>query len=188
MSSKAGLDRTTVVQAAAALADTLGLEEVTLARLAEQLGVRTPSLYNHIAGLDGLRRELALLGTRALTTIMGKAVMGKARDEAIMALALAYRAFVKEHPGLYSATIRSSAFTTDSELQTAQQEGVEVVLRVLAAYEVHDTLAIHMVRGLRSVVHGFASLEIAGGFGISLEIDESFRLLIQGYIRGLDLS
>lgn len=186
MSSKAGLDRAAVVHAAASLADTRGFEEVTLAQLAKQLGIRTPSLYNHIAGLDGLRRELALLGTRELTLRMGKAVMGKTRDEAIMALALAYRAFVKEHPGLYAATIRSSAFTPDSELQAAQQESVEVVLRVLAAYGLHDALAIHLVRGLRSVVHGFVSLESAGGFGIPLEIDESFRILIRSYIHGLD--
>ena len=73
MSPRAGLSREAVVQAAAALADEEGLEEVTLAELASRLGVRTPSLYNHVAGLEGLRRELALLGTRELGRRLGRA-------------------------------------------------------------------------------------------------------------------
>ncbi len=53
-----------MVGTAAALADEQGLDGVTLAALALRLGIRTPSLYNHVAGLEGLRRELALFGTR----------------------------------------------------------------------------------------------------------------------------
>src|SRR5260221_8231667 len=46
MSHRAGLDRSTVVEAAAKLVDEEGIEQLTLGRLAERLGVRTPSLYN----------------------------------------------------------------------------------------------------------------------------------------------
>ncbi|NJK33124.1 MAG: helix-turn-helix transcriptional regulator [Deltaproteobacteria bacterium] len=58
------LDR--VIQTAAALADEHGYDAVTLARVAEQLGIRIPSLYNYISGLDGLRREMALWALRQL--------------------------------------------------------------------------------------------------------------------------
>ncbi len=92
MASRAGLDRAAVVQAAARLADEAGGKEVTLADLAAHLGVRTPSLYNHIAGQEGLRRELALLGTRELATRLSRATIGKAKDDAILAMAHAYRA------------------------------------------------------------------------------------------------
>ena len=44
---------------------------------------------------------------------------------------------------------------------------------------------LHAVRGLRSVVHGFASLEVAGGFGLPLDLDESFRRLVEMFIGGL---
>ena len=55
------------MEAAAALADEGGAgEELSLARLAERLGVRKPSLYNHVEGLSGLRRELALMALREL--------------------------------------------------------------------------------------------------------------------------
>jgi len=66
---RVGLNREAVVEAAASFADEEGLEGVTLAELAARLGVRTPSFYNHVAGLEGLRRELALLGIRELLLV-----------------------------------------------------------------------------------------------------------------------
>ncbi len=45
MAPRAGLDRVTVVQAAADLADHQGLEAVSLAQLAVQIGVRPSTIY-----------------------------------------------------------------------------------------------------------------------------------------------
>jgi AcrR family transcriptional regulator len=47
------LSREVVVEGAASLADEKGLEAVTLTALASELGIRTPSLYNHVDGLEG---------------------------------------------------------------------------------------------------------------------------------------
>jgi AcrR family transcriptional regulator len=178
------LDRTTVVRAAVALADARGLEQVTMADLAEHLKIRPPSLYNHITGITGLRRELALLGQRELMERMGKAVMGKSGDNAIVALADAYRIFVKEHPGLYSATI-SAPPIDDTELQAVSQELIAIILKVLAAYNLHRDDAIHAVRMLRSIVHGFATLENARGFEMPLDRDETFRRLVNMFIMSI---
>mgnify|MGYP001014224145 CR=1 FL=1 len=101
-----------------------------------------------------------------------------------MAMANAYRAYVKAHPGLYSCTLRASQ-DNEPESRLADEEAVGIALKVLAHYNLHDEMAIHMVRGFRSLVHGFASLEMGGGFGMPLSLDESFRLLIQGYIKML---
>lgn len=187
MSPRAGLNRAAVVEAAAVLADEVGFEGVTLARLAERLGVRPPSLYNHVDGLDGLRRELALLGTRELGFRIGRAAVAKASDEAVVAIARAYRSFVTEHPGLYAATVRSFRFShpADPDLRAVEGEVIGVVKEVLAPYGLRGDDALHAVRGLRSLVHGFATLESAGGFGIPLEVDESFERLLRIFVEGL---
>ena len=52
-------------------------------------------------------------------------------------------------------------------------------------YEGSGDDAIHAVRALRSLIHGFATLEQGGGFGIPLDLDESFRRLIAIYIAGI---
>ena len=187
MSPRAGLSREAVVEAAASLADEEGLEGVTLAKLASRLGVRTPSLYNHVAGLEGLRRELALLGTRELGRRLGRAAVGKTTDEATFAMGKAYRDFVKERPGLYAATVRSYRISApeDPELAAAEGEALEVVLAVLASYGLSGEESVHAARGLRSIAHGFATLEVAGGFGMPLDLDESFRRLLRAFTAGL---
>lgn len=187
MSPRAGLTRAAVVEAAAALADEEGSEELSLARLAERLDVRKPSLYNHIAGIGGLRRELTLMGLRELGRSLSRAAVGRAGDEGLFALAEAYRTFVKERPGLYKATVKSYRLSDpdDPELRAAEKEALETVLAVLASRGIRGEEAIHAARGLRSVAHGFASLEEAGGFGMSLDPDESFYKLVRAFVDGL---
>lgn len=184
MARSVGIDRVRVVEAAGALADANGLDQLTLAQVAAQLGVRLPSLYNHVAGMAGMRRDLALLGLRQLYERMSRAAIGKAEDAAVIGVALAYRRYVLEHPGLYAATVRAPA-AEDAELQQASKIIIDVVLAVLEPYGLADDRAIHAVRGLRSVVHGFATLELAGGFGMALDRDESFLILLRAYVAGL---
>jgi hypothetical protein len=45
--------------------------------------------------------------------------------------------------------------------------------------------AVHVIRGLRSMAHGFATIERSGGFGIPIDLDESYRRLIDAYLSGL---
>ena len=184
---KGRLDTATVVQAAVELIEAEGLEALSLGRLARQLAVQTPSLYNHIDGLSGLQRELALMSTRDLGEAMGNAAIGKSGAEAVLALAEAYRAYVKEHTGLYMTGLRSSGLQTpiDAELQTAQERVVQIALAVVGSFGLHGEAALHAVRGLRSIVHGFATLEVAGGFGLPLDCDESFQQLVKMFVTGL---
>jgi AcrR family transcriptional regulator len=184
MARSVGIDRERVVAFAAELADEVGLEALTLAAVAARLGVRLPSLYNHVAGLPGLQRELARLGGRELLERLSRATIGKAEDAAVLALAHALRAYILAHPGRYAATVRAPA-ANDPEMQRIAQAIVEVVLAVLAPYGLDAAAAIHAVRGLRSIAHGFATLELAGGFGLALDRDESFLRLLRAYIAGL---
>jgi AcrR family transcriptional regulator len=187
VSPKAGLDEAQVLRAAAQIVDVEGQDALTLAALARRLGVRTPSLYNHITGMAGLRRDLALLSTRQLCTRLARATIGKTTDDAILALAEAFRSYIREHAGLYSLTVKASRLQepADLALAAAEDEVVQIVMAVLASYGLHGQTAIHAVRGLRSLVHGFATLENAGGFGLPLDTEESFRLLVRMLIGGI---
>lgn len=183
---RAGIDTATVVAAAAEMADTDGLEAVTFARLAARFGVRPPSLYNHVAGSEGLRRELALLGLRELIAELTRVAIGRAGADAVLALAEAYRAFARRRPGLYVAALVHPPVAGDLEWEQLSATMIEIVVAVLAAYELRGDDAIHAVRGLRSLLHGFVILETSGGFGIPLDLDESFRRLVATYVAGLE--
>lgn len=179
------LNRAAIVATAAALADAAGaLELVTLAQIAEHYGVRIPSLYNYVDGLAELRRAVVLLGLRELTAAMQHAAVGRAGDAAVVAIAQAYRAFAQAHPARYAATLRAAG-PGDDELAEASAALLGLLLRVLAAYGLHGDAALHAVRALRSIVHGFVALEAAGGFGMPLDRDESFKRLIDMFLAGL---
>jgi AcrR family transcriptional regulator len=184
VSHKRRLDRAAVVEAAASIADQVGFERLTLASVAGQLGVRIPSLYNHVAGLEGLKRDLALLSVQELTVRLSRAAIGKAADDAVFAIADAYRAFAKARPGLYAAHLRAPA-PDHRELLDASLQLVGMVQAAIAAYGLRDDDSLHAVRGLRSIVHGFVSLELAGGFGLPLDLDESYRRLVRAFAGGL---
>jgi AcrR family transcriptional regulator len=184
MARSVGIDRGQVVAVAAELADAHGLEKLTLAQVAARLGVRLPSLYNHVDGLPGLQRELALLAGRQILKRISRAAIGKASDAAVIAVGQAYRRYVLEHPGRYAAIVRAPA-PDDAELQQVGQAIIDVVLSVLEPYGLDEEAAIHAVRGLRSIAHGFATLELVGGFGMALDRDESFLRLLRAYTAGL---
>ena len=181
---RAGLSTAAVVDAAAAVADAEGLEAVTLARIADSVGVRTPSLYNHVAGLDDVRRHLALRGVAELAAAMRDAAVGRARDDALIAMAHAYRAYATRHPGRYAATQRAPA-EADPELSQAAAAAVETLLSILRGYGLHDDDAIHAARAVRSALHGFVTLETGGGFGLPVALDETFDRMVAALARGL---
>jgi AcrR family transcriptional regulator len=191
MARRPGLDRDAVVQAAVELLDSEGAGALSLGRLADRLGVQTPSLYNHVEGMPGLLRQLALRNARDMAACMGDAAMGRSGPAAVLAVAEAYRAYIKQHAGLYMASLRASGAQIqdgsppDAELAEAEARVVRIVLAVLASFGLSGEDAIHAVRGLRSVVHGFATLEVAAGFGLPLDCDESFRRLVDMLVAGL---
>ena len=188
MSPRSNLTKTTVVQAAADMINAEGLEALSLGRLAKELGIRTPSLYNHVDGLPGLMRELSLLNARNLAERLNDVAIGKSGSELVRVVMQAIRAYIKEYPGLYLSTVRASGTqaSPDPELEQEEARSVRVGMAAMASFGLEGEDAVHAVRGLRSVVHGFATLEISGGFGIPLDLDESFSRLVDLFIAGLE--
>jgi AcrR family transcriptional regulator len=181
MATRVGLDAETIVQKAVELADKVGLDALSMAALASELGVRPPALYHYFAGLAGLRRQLSLLGLQQGSVRVGRAVQGKAGDDAVIALAYALRDFGRVHPGLYEAASRAPD-PEDGEWQAAGREVVETMIRALAAYRLSDEAARLVVRMLRSMVHGCVSLEHLGGFGLPNVSNETFECLLEALL------
>lgn len=182
---RAGLDEAAVLAAAAELADKDGLENFGLAKLAKELGIKTPSLYNHIDGLAGLRKKLTLHGLESMAEKLTKAAAGRSKDEAVKAIAKAYVKFAREHPGLYEAAQRPPHWE-DENIKRAAANVVDPLLEVFKVYGLENERdAIHAVRGFRSLLHGFASLEQMGGFGMPVDLDESFQFMLSTFLDGL---
>ena len=182
---RSGLTTEAVVDAAVRLVDAEGPQQVTLVRLAAELHIRPPSLFNYIAGLPELRRQLQLRGLREMAARAARAAVGRAGRDAVLATALAVRQFAHEHPGLYAASLPATT-PADPELNAAAEQFVGIFVDTVRQYGFEGKEAVHAVRGLFSTVHGFIMLERAGNFGLPIDTDESFRWLVQNYVASLD--
>lgn len=185
MAKQRRLNRERVIARAVEMADQAGrADAVTLTRLAEALDVRTPSLYNHVGGLDDLYRGMAGHALARLLARLRVAVEGQEGRETLHAIAVAYRAFARDHPGTYPLTLRAPD-AGDEQLQTLSRELVQLLLLVLATLGLTGDSALHAVRGFRALLHGFVALEAAEAFKLPLDPDQSFARALAAYLDGL---
>ncbi len=179
-----GLDSTRVLQAAVELADERGLQQLSIVALAERLGVRPPSLYNHIAGRRELLRLIKLRGLNELGDLIAGSAAGLSGGAALAATAHAYRAYAHAHPGIYAATL-AAADEHDAELRAAAERLLELLAAILRHWQLQGDATIDAVRVMRSALHGFVVLEQGGGFAMPRDRDASFQALIEILTAGL---
>jgi AcrR family transcriptional regulator len=178
---RAGLNTERVVAEAMELADEVGLDQLTLAALAVRLGVRQPSLYKHVASLDALQRLISMQGKIEVAQVLGQAAIGRARGDALVAIAHAWRAWARDHPGRYQAAERGAA-PGDAEHDAVSRRTIAVVAAVMEGYGLDGEDGIDAIRAYRAALHGFCSLEANGGFAFPNSVDRSFDRLVHALV------
>jgi AcrR family transcriptional regulator len=174
---RAGLTRGRVVAEAAAVADEVGLDKLTLAAVAHRCGVSLPGLYKHVRGVDEVKRDISVLAVRELAGALARAATGVSGREALHALSAAYRDYAGACPGRYAASVRAPA-PGDDEHADAAAQAAAVITAALKGYGLHDADLIHAIRMWRSACHGLITLQAAGGFGLPESVDLTYRYLI----------
>jgi AcrR family transcriptional regulator len=173
------------VQAVAAdVADEVGWDSLTLATIASRLGVSVPSLYKHVDGLAEVRRLVTVAAVTELADRLTNAAVGRAGPDVLGPLAGAYREFACQHPGRYAATIVAPAADDQAHL-AASDRVLMPVLAMISGYGISPAHSIDAARVLRASLHGFVSLELAGGFGLPDDVDVSFEQLVAALDRAL---
>jgi len=183
MTVRSRLSPVKVVDAALELVDEQGVEGLTLAAVASRTGVATPSLYKHVASLGELRGHVGVRVLEEMTDRFTTAVLGLSGDDAVEALMHAYRAYVHERPKRYAA-MPMDPLHDDLQL-AAGMKLMEVMLATLRGYGLEGSAAVHATRRLRVIVHGFASIESSGGFGLPEGLDDTYDQLVRMYLDDL---
>jgi AcrR family transcriptional regulator len=182
MARRVGLDRQAVVAAAIELLDDGGLPALTLARLARRLGVRTPSLYNHVDGQPGLHRELWLFAVNDLGDTLRASVAGRTGRDALYAFAHAFRAYVHARPGRYAVSLTMPP--RDAEVARTLRRSAGAYRSMISTFGLDREEEAHVGRALRAALHGFVVLEAADSLGRD-GVDDSFERLVGLLASGL---
>jgi AcrR family transcriptional regulator len=178
-----GLDRGKVIEIAGRIADEHGADALTLARLAEVAGVRVPSLYKHVDGLPDVQAALAIEAYQALDEALRR-VSSESPDTALRLAASAWRRWALTHPGRWALSTRSH-LAGRPEVREAGEPLLAAVLDLVGALGPCADDRVHAARAVRALVHGFVGLELAGGFGLSVDVQASFDTALDALIKGL---
>jgi AcrR family transcriptional regulator len=179
------VDKDRICQQAIILANRGGLDDLSMNDLAQALNIRAPSLYSHVAGINDVKRLLALHGLDLLDRSIAQATIGKSGAAAVASALNAYRDFVKANPGVYAAMVPTPP-RSDREWSGAVDRLMDTLLASLREYGLQGSELIHALRGLRSLVHGFVSLESSGALKHRVDRDESFAWMVGSFIAALE--
>jgi AcrR family transcriptional regulator len=181
----AKLSREIIVNAALSFLDREGWDALTINALATQLGTKGPSLYNHVQSLEDLRRTVRMRVIDDLITMLNRVGEGRARDDAVLVMAGAYRSYAHHHPGRYSAFTRMPLGGDDPEYAAAARSTAAPVIAVLASYGLAGEDAFHAALEFWSAMHGFVLLEMTGVMD-GIDTDAVFSDMVLRLAAGLE--
>jgi AcrR family transcriptional regulator len=156
------LSRDVIVNAALTFLDREGWDALTINALANHLGTKGPSLYNHVHSLDDLRRTVRMRVIGDIIGMLNTVADGRTRDDAVLAMASAYRSYAHHHPGRYSAFTRMPFGGEDPEYSAATRDAAAPVIAVLGSYGLAGEDAFYAALEFWSALHGFVLLEMTG--------------------------
>ena len=181
----AKLSRDGIVDGALAFLDREGWDSLTINALATQLGTKGPSLYNHVNSLEDLRRAVRIRVIDDIITMLNRVGEGRARDDAVLFMAGAYRSYAHHHPGRYSAFTRMPLGGDDPEYTAATRGAAAPVIAVLGSYGLDGDEAFHAALEFWSALHGFVLLEMTGVMD-DIDTDAVFSDMVLRLAAGLD--
>src|ERR1700739_4744202 len=174
-----------IVDGALTFLDREGWDSLTINALATQLGTKGPSLYNHVDSLEDLRRAVRNRVIDDIITMLNRVGEGRARDDAVLVMAGAYRSYAHHHPGRYSAFTRMPLGGDDPEYAAATRGAAAPVISVLASYGLDGEEAFYAALEFWSALHGFVLLEMTGVMD-DIDTDALFSDMVLRLAAGLE--
>ena len=182
--ARAGLDKNVVVEKAAQLSNELGIDNVQLKTLAESLNIQSPSLYNHIKGLDDLHHELMLYGWRNMEERMVRASDGVSGYTAWEAICRAFYEYATNNPGVFSAMLWYNKYQND-ETQNVTKNLFSICFKITESLGISEENCNHLIRTFRAFLEGYVLLVNNNAFGHSLPVKKSFDISLKVLILGM---
>ncbi len=175
-----GLTKDIIISEAIVIINQIGYSNLTFVNLAQRLKVKPPAMFKHFKNMDDLKRLLTLRAVNGLKESLQKALVAVSGEKAITSFCHAYRNYARMNSGLYSAM--QAVYFKDNEIAAAATHMMSLIISVLNGFDIDEQNYIHLLRLIRSSLHGFVILETDFKFGMSKNIDDSFQLQIDAIV------
>lgn len=173
-----------IIETAAALANEVGLDHLTLKGIAERLNIKSPSLYNHISSLDQVKEKLMIYGWEQIEALMIESAVGVTGYHALKCMCYAFYHYATKNKGVFNAMLWYNKYETEENMQ-ATTKLFTMLFKVMQTLELSDDLINHTIRTLRGFLEGFSLLVNNHAFGNPLSIEESFDISLEVIMNGI---
>ncbi len=175
-----------ILAAARELLDDGGPDAVTMQAVAARVGVRAPSLYKHVPSRAALLRAVAEDGIAEIGEVLAEAARGDDPAARLRAMAHAVRAWARRSPNRYRHVFGARpANAREARPDTALAAAAAAPLLAACAGLVGPERALDAARLLTAYVHGFASMELADGFGLGGDVDAAYAFGVETLVGAL---
>jgi AcrR family transcriptional regulator len=172
-----------IVAAGRALLEAGGLDAVTMQAVADQVGVRAPSLYKRVRDRDALIAAIADAALDELSATMEPLARAPDPETGMRSVAMAFRAFAHAHPRTYELLFMN--LPEGARASPDRNAAASAPLLSLATRVVGPEGALVAARLLTAFAHGFASMELAGAFRLGGDVDEAFSYGVDVLVAGI---
>jgi AcrR family transcriptional regulator len=154
-----------VVAAGRAVLEREGRESLTMRRVADELGIRAPSLYKHLPHKEALETAIVADGFAEAALAFERAVDGA--EDPLTAFVAAYRRFASAHPHVYrlmtEGPLRRESLPAGLEARTAAP-----LVRAVGGSPAR-------ARAAWAFIHGMTILELDGRFPTDESTEPAWR-------------
>jgi AcrR family transcriptional regulator len=175
------IDFDTLIETARQMIEREGVEELTLRKLADAMGVQASSLYRHVANKGALLRAVNEVTTKTMMESLYKAASDVPPYERLLAIAHAFRRFSHEHPVAYQLAFSASL---DERPSAELREALVLPLQSLFAELLGEEKAFPALRGAYAFLHGWVMLELSQQFERGGNLDDHFEQAFRAFLKG----
>lgn len=173
-----------IIETSAHIANEIGLDNLSLKIVAEELNIKPPSLYNHISGLDNIKEKLMIYGWKQIENKMIDSAAGVAGYEALKNMCYAFYDYATNNKGVFAAMLWYNKYETQ-ENNNSTVRLFELLFKVMKALDISEDNINHSIRTLRGFLEGFSLLVNNNAFGNPISIKESFDLSLEIIMNGI---
>lgn len=180
--SKNSINDEKIIEAAVLIVNKVGLDNLSLKMIADELNIKSPSLYNHITSLDEIKQRLMIYGWKQIEEQMIDSVIGVTGYEALENMCNVFHDYATNNKGVFTAMLWYNKYE-NKENVTAKL--FTIVFKIMRPLNITDENINHIIRTLRSFLEGFALLVNNNAFGNPISIKESFDLSLKIIMNGI---
>ncbi len=173
-----------IIETSAHISNEIGLDNLSLKIVAEELNIKPPSLYNHISGLDNIKEKLMIYGWKQIENKMIDSAVGVAGYEALKNMCYAFYDYATNNKGVFAAMLWYNKYETQ-ENNNSTVRLFELLFKVMKALDISEDNINHSIRTLRGFLEGFSLLVNNNAFGNPISIKESFDLSLEIIMNGI---